>query len=105
MPLYEQIQEAVAYIRSRTNFQPQTGIVLGTGLGNLTDDLSVVAEINYHDIPYFAKSTVQSHQGKLIFGWLGDHPVVVMAGRHHYYEGWTMQQVDCLVRAARTNAN
>lgn len=98
MPLYEQIQEAAAFIRSKTLFQPQTGIVLGTGLGNLTDDLRIETEINYQDIPHFAQSTVESHKGKLIFGYLGNHPVVVMAGRFHWYEGWTMQQVTFPIR-------
>ncbi len=101
MPLFEQIQEAVAFIRSRTHFQPRTGIVLGTGLGNLTDDLRIEAEIDYHDIPHFAHSTVQSHKGKLIFGWLGNHPVVVMAGRFHWYEGWSMEQVTFPVRVLK----
>lgn len=101
MPLYEQIQDAATYIRNRTNFKPQTGIVLGTGLGNLTDDLIVEAEINYHDIPHFAQSTVESHKGKLIFGHLGAHPVVVMAGRFHWYEGWTMEQVTFPVRVLK----
>ncbi len=101
MPLYEQIQEAAAFIRSRTNFQPSTGIVLGTGLGNLTDDLNIEAEIHYQDIPHFAQSTVESHKGKLIFGHLGKHPVVVMAGRFHWYEGWSMEQVTFPVRVLK----
>lgn len=101
MPLYEQIQEAVAFIRSKTGFRPRTGIILGTGLGNLTDDLEVVVEIAYRDIPHFAVSTVESHKGKLVFGTLGGHPVAVMAGRFHYYEGWTMQQVTFPVRVLK----
>lgn len=101
MPLFEQIQEAVGHIRSRTKFQPLTGIVLGTGLGNLTDDLAIEAEIDYHDIPHFAQSTVQSHKGKLVFGKLGNHPVVVMAGRFHWYEGWTMEQVTFPIRVLK----
>lgn len=100
-PLFDQIQAAVAYIRSRTNFQPRTGIVLGTGLGNLTDDIQVTASIDYEEIPHFARSTVQSHKGQLIFGYLGNHPVVVMAGRFHYYEGWTMQQVTFPIRVLK----
>lgn len=80
---------------------PRTGIVLGTGLGNLTDDLQVAAEIHYQDIPHFAQSTVESHKGKLIFGHLGTHPVVVMAGRFHWYEGWTMQQVTFPIRVLK----
>lgn len=99
--LYEDIQEAIAFIRTQTEFQPRTGIVLGTGLGNLTDDLEVVAEIAYADIPHFARSTVESHKGKLVFGTLGGHPVVVMAGRFHWYEGWTMQQVVFPVRVLK----
>lgn len=101
MSLYDQIQETVAFIRSKTDFRPRTGIVLGTGLGNLTDDVEVVAEIRYSDIPHFAHSTVESHKGSLVFGRLGDHPVVVMAGRLHYYEGWTMQQVTFPVRVMK----
>jgi purine-nucleoside phosphorylase len=96
--LYEQIQEAVALLRSKMDFQPRTGIILGTGLGQLTDDVDLVATVDYADIPYFAKSTVQSHKGKLVFGYLAGHPVVVMAGRFHYYEGWSMAQVTFPVR-------
>lgn len=99
--LYDQIAEAVAFIRSKTDFQARTGIILGTGLGNLTDDVTVEAEIKYPEIPHFARSTVQSHKGKLVFGRLGKHPVVVMAGRFHYYEGWTMQQVTFPVRVLK----
>ncbi len=101
MPLYEHIQEAVAFIRCQTDFRPRTGIILGTGLGNLTDDVEVVAQIPYRDIPHFAVSTVQSHKGKMVFGNLNGHPVVVMAGRFHYYEGWTMQQVTFPVRVLK----
>jgi purine-nucleoside phosphorylase len=96
--MYEQIQEAVTLLRSKTDFQPRTGIILGTGLGQLTDDVDLVATVDYADIPYFAKSTVQSHKGKLVFGYLAGHPVVVMAGRFHYYEGWSMAQVTFPVR-------
>ncbi len=96
--LYDLIQEAAAFIRQRTDFLPKTGIILGTGLGNLTEDVDIQAEIAYRDIPHFATSTVQSHQGRLLFGTLGGHPVVVMAGRFHYYEGWSMQQVTFPVR-------
>jgi purine-nucleoside phosphorylase len=99
--LYEQIQESIAFIRARTLFQPRTGIVLGTGLGNLTDDLAIEHEIDYSDIPHFARSTVESHKGKLVFGTLGGHPVVVMAGRFHWYEGWTMQQVVFPIRVLK----
>jgi purine-nucleoside phosphorylase len=99
--LFDQIQDAVAYLRTQTDFLPQTGIILGTGLGNLTADIDIKAEIPYENIPHFAKSTVESHKGSLIFGYLGKHKVVVMAGRFHYYEGWTMQQVTFPVRVMK----
>lgn len=98
MELYEHIQEAVAAIRRRTDFRPRTGIILGTGLGNLADAVHVEAEIPYGDLPHFMSSTVQSHRGRLVFGHLNGHPVAVMAGRLHYYEGWSMQQVTFPVR-------
>lgn len=101
MQLYDQIQEAVAAVRQRTSFAPRTGIILGTGLGNLTDDVAVAAEIPYGELPHFAVSTVQSHKGKLVFGHLDSHPVVMMAGRLHFYEGWTMQQVTFPVRVMK----
>ncbi|MFN0016051.1 MAG: purine-nucleoside phosphorylase [Saprospiraceae bacterium] len=101
MYLYDQIQEAVAAVRTRTDFQPSTGIILGTGLGNLVETVEKTAEIPYADLPHFAQSTVQSHQGKLVFGRLYAHPVVVMAGRLHYYEGWSMQQVTFPVRVLK----
>ena len=99
--LFEQIMEAVAYLRGQTDFQPRTGIILGTGLGNLTDDVEIVCEVPYKNIPHFAVSTVESHKGKLVFGLLDGHPVVVMAGRFHYYEGWSMQQVTFPVRVMK----
>ena len=99
--LYEQIQETAAAVRQRTAFRPRTGIILGTGLGNLAAEVDAEAGIPYAELPHFAVSTVQSHQGKLIFGRLEGHPVVVMAGRLHYYEGWTMQQVTFPVRVLK----
>jgi purine-nucleoside phosphorylase len=99
--LYDQIQEAVQAIRLRSTFDPITGIILGTGLHHLVDDVVVETEIPYADIPHFARSTVQSHAGKLILGHLNGHPVVIMAGRFHYYEGWSMQQVTFPVRVLK----
>ncbi len=101
LSLFDQIETAVDYLHNRTIHQPRTGIILGTGLGNLTDDLVVEASVPYADIPYFAQSTVQSHAGQLLFGTLDGHPVVVMAGRFHYYEGWSMQQVTFPVRVLK----
>ena len=91
--LYDQIQEAVEYIRDYTDLLPVAGIIAGTGLSGLSDDLLIACEIEYKNIPHFALSTVQSHKSKLVFGYLKGVPVVVMAGRFHFYEGYTMKQV------------
>jgi purine-nucleoside phosphorylase len=98
---YEQIQESIDFIRRRTDFEPRYGIVLGTGLSGLADEIAVVKEMSYAVLPHFAVSTVASHRGKLIFGHLGGVPVVAMAGRFHYYEGYTMQQVTFPIRVMK----
>ncbi len=98
---YDQIQEAVKYIRTKTSYKPQYGIILGTGLGNLTDAIDVYDEIPYKDIPHFPVSTVQSHKGKLVFGAIAGKPIVAMAGRFHYYEGYSMKQVTFPVRVLK----
>ncbi len=99
--LYEQIQEAVQYIRTKTKSQPTTGIVLGTGLGKLASDIIAEVSIEYKDIPHFPISTVTSHEGRLIIGMLNGNQVVAMAGRFHYYEGYTMQQVTFPIRVMK----
>ncbi|TAK47747.1 MAG: purine-nucleoside phosphorylase, partial [Saprospiraceae bacterium] len=99
--LYDQIQEAVAFIRQHTNFQPATGIILGTGLSRLADEIAAGTAIDYKDIPHFPVSTVQSHRGQLIFGKLAGAPAVAMAGRFHYYEGYSMRQVTFPVRVMK----
>ncbi len=99
--LYQQINEALQFIRSKTGFAPSTGIILGTGLGQLADEITIEASIDYKDIPHFPVSTVASHAGRLIFGKLNGEPVVAMAGRFHYYEGYSMQQVTFPVRVMK----
>lgn len=103
--LFDQIQNAAAFLRSKTDFQPQFGIILGTGLSGLADEIEVVESVDYQLIPHFPVSTVQSHAGKLIFGKLAGAPtsvrVVAMAGRFHYYEGYSMQQVTFPVRVMK----
>lgn len=97
--LYDDIQETAQYIRNRTNdFKPEFGIILGTGLGKLTNSIELVAEIPYAELPHFPVSTVKGHAGKLVFGHLGGKPVVAMAGRFHHYEGYTMRQITFPVR-------
>lgn len=99
--LYDDIQAAAAYIRSTTELEPRAGIVAGTGLGSLTQDMDIRAEIPYTDIPHFVVSTVESHSGKLLFGYLNGTPVAALSGRFHYYEGWSMQQVTFPVRVLK----
>ncbi len=92
------IDEAVSYIRMKTAVTPRVGIILGTGLGGLVEEIDTEIVIDYADIPHFPISTVESHHGKLIFGTLAGKPVVAMQGRFHYYEGYTLKQVTFPVR-------
>jgi len=94
-------QEAVGYIREQTQCQPAIGIILGSGLSSLASDVRETVVIPYPSIPHFAASTVQGHTGQLVFGELEGRPVVVMQGRLHFYEGYTMQQVTFPVRVIR----
>lgn len=95
------IAGTVSYIKNKTDFQPEYGIILGTGLGGLVNEIKVVAVLEYQDIPNFPVSTVESHHGKLILGNLGNKKVVAMQGRFHYYEGYNMQQVTFPVRVMK----
>lgn len=96
--MLEQIKEAVTYIQQSLTEQPEYAIVLGSGLGKLQDEVEEKIEIDYKDIPYFPQSTVQGHKGKLIFGKIEGKRVLMMAGRFHYYEGYTMQEVTFPIR-------
>lgn len=98
---YTLVKETVDFIQSATDFQPRYGIILGTGLNNLADEIEVVQTLKYEEIINFPVSTVQSHKGQLIFGYLDSVPVVAMAGRFHYYEGYTMQEVTFPVRVLK----
>lgn len=93
--------EAKDFIQSKTNVSPTIGIILGTGLGGLVNEIEIINEISYEDIPHFPVSTVQSHSGKLIFGNLGGKQVVAMQGRFHFYEGYTMKEVTFPVRVMK----
>lgn len=99
--LYDHIQEAAKSIHARWAGKPRVGIILGTGLGALTQDIQTEAAIPYADIPHFPRSTVQSHAGRLVCGKLGGKTVVAMEGRIHFYEGYTMQQVAFPVRVMK----
>lgn len=99
--MLDKIQETFDYISSRTAIKPTVGIILGTGLGGLVNEIEIVDEIPYTEIPNFPVSTVQSHSGKLIFGNLGGKQVVAMQGRFHFYEGYTMKEVTFPVRVMK----
>lgn len=99
--LFNQIQEALKFIQEKTDFQAEIGIILGTGLSNLTEEINIICEIPYAHIPHFPVATVASHKGKLIFGTLSGKKIVCMAGRFHYYEGYSMQQVTFPVRVMK----
>ncbi|MBS7337431.1 MAG: purine-nucleoside phosphorylase [Thermoguttaceae bacterium] len=101
MTEYDMIQEAVATIRARWSKQADVGIILGTGLGALADRISADATIPYEEIPHFARSTVESHAGRLILGSLEGKTVVAMQGRFHYYEGFSPKQIVFPVRVMR----
>lgn len=100
-PLRERIATAVAAIRTRSSVAPEIGIILGTGLGGLAQDIAVETTIPYEAIPGFPLSTVETHAGKLLFGTLGGKPVVAMQGRFHRYEGYDLGQVTFPVRVMR----
>ena len=95
------IKASAEYIKGRTVFEPEVGIILGTGLGGLVEHIEIVDAIPYSEIPNFPVSTVEGHSGKLIFGLLGGKKVVAMQGRFHYYEGYTAQQVVFPVRVMK----
>ncbi len=98
----QQLKETVGFIQDKTEgFQPELGIILGTGLGNLVNDIEVAYALSYEDLPHFPISTVESHTGRLIFGTLRGKKVVVMQGRFHYYEGYNMKEVTYPVRVMK----
>lgn len=95
------INETVAYLQSKTTVKPTIGIILGTGLGGLVNEIKAIDIIPYEAIPHFPLSTVEGHTGKLIFGELGGKQVVAMQGRFHYYEGYSLQEVTFPVRVMK----
>ncbi|MCK6542093.1 purine-nucleoside phosphorylase [bacterium] len=96
--LKKMMEESIAMIRSKTTMQPTIGIILGSGLGDLADRFENKTVISTADIPHYAKSTVEGHDGKLVFGTLNGKHVLAVKGRVHYYEGYTMAQVTYVVR-------
>lgn len=99
--LRKTIDEAVAFLRSRTGFEPEFGIILGTGLGGFAEEIQAELSIPFDGIPGFVKSTATSHAGNLILGTLGGRRVMAMQGRVHFYEGYSMQEITLPVRVMR----
>lgn len=100
--MLSQIKSTASFILDKVGgFEPEVGIILGSGLGGLVDSIDIKAKIEYKDIPGFPVSTVEGHKGQMIFGILGGRKVVAMQGRFHYYEGYTTQQVVFPVRVMK----
>lgn len=95
------INEAVSYIREQIKEMPETAIILGSGLGTIVDHIQVESTVDYESIPHFPVSTVEGHEGKLISGSLGGTRVLVMQGRFHFYEGYTMEEVTFPIRVMK----
>ncbi|MDG1062952.1 MAG: purine-nucleoside phosphorylase [Flavobacteriaceae bacterium] len=96
--LIQLVQEATDFLKDRGFHEPEVGIILGTGLGQLIDSVDVVKEVPYNLIPYFPTATVEFHKGKLVLGRLGGKTVVIMQGRFHLYEGYSQEDVTFPVR-------
>jgi len=99
--MLEKIKNTASFIREKAKFEPETGIILGSGLGGLVNEIDIVASLHYEEIPDFPVSTVEGHSGKLIFGMLNGKKVVAMQGRFHFYEGYSMKEVTFPVRVMK----
>ena len=97
----KELKETAKFLKKQYRETPQAGIILGSGLGNFVDEIEVEKEVAYGDIPNFPVSTVEGHKGKLIFGKLSGKTVVAMAGRFHYYEGYSAQDVVFPIRVMK----
>ncbi|HZG00840.1 MAG TPA: purine-nucleoside phosphorylase [Chitinophagales bacterium] len=99
--LLSRINETVSFLQQRSSFKPDVAMVLGSGLGNLVNNIDIDVSIPYEDIPHFPVSTVKGHSGKLVLGRLANRNVVVMQGRFHYYEGYSMEDVTFPIRVMK----
>ena len=99
--MWEKVQETLAFIQNKTNFSPEYGVILGSGLGSFVEEITVAFTLPYSEIPNFPVSTVVGHKGALLFGTIGNKKVVAMQGRFHYYEGYDMKQVTFPVRVMK----
>ena len=102
LDLYDKIQDSTKKIQKEFGATPRVGIILGTGLGGLVDEIEIEAAIDYGDIPHFPTSTATSHRGRLVCGSLAGVPVVAMEGRFHMYEGYPLKQITLPVRVFKS---
>lgn len=91
--MYQKLMTCLESVRKKTDFKPEIGVILGSGLGDYADEITVEAAVNYTEIERFPVSTVAGHKGRFVFGYAGEIPVVIMQGRVHYYEGYPMSDV------------
>jgi len=96
--IYTRVTDCLKAVRQQTGFVPEVALVLGSGLGAFADEINAVASVEYSDIPGFPRSTVLGHRGRFVFGYVGKTPVVVMQGRVHYYEGYSVSDVVLPIR-------
>lgn len=96
--VYDKVQECYKQVRKMTDFKPQTALVLGSGLGDYAEKIKIEKVIDYHEIKGFPVSTVQGHKGRFVLGYVEDVPVIIMEGRVHYYEGYSMSDVVLPIR-------
>lgn len=101
MTTLEKLQAAATFLAPHAAHHPKTGIVLGSGLGNFVQEIKITAEIPYAHIPHFPVATVEGHQGRLLFGTIAGKPIVAMAGRFHYYEGYAIEDVVAPIRVMK----
>lgn len=95
---YEKLMKCLSSVRAHVEFQPKVALVLGSGLGDYADEIAIEATLDYHQIEGFPVSTIPGHKGRFVFGYVGEVPVVIMQGRVHYYEGYSIQDVVLPIR-------
>jgi purine-nucleoside phosphorylase len=98
----DQIEEAAQFIRERVDYQPRVGMILGSGLGGLADDVASATKVSTREVPGWPESTIEGHSGQLVMGELEGQPVFVLQGRAHYYEGYSMPRIGISVRVMQT---
>lgn len=96
--VYDKVKKCYEQIREKTDFKPQIAMILGSGLGDYAETIEIEKIIDYHEIEGFPVSTVQGHKGRFVLGYVESVPVIIMEGRVHYYEGYSMSDVVLPVR-------